>query len=75
MPRTRGVAATVGHGSPASFVLHAAPGHATGLHRRHPYAETFVIEGGEATFGVGDRTILAGPETLSSLRQKFRTSS
>jgi mannose-6-phosphate isomerase-like protein (cupin superfamily) len=45
------------HDSPVSFfVLHTAPGIGPELHR-HPYAETFVVEEGEATFTIGDETI------------------
>ena len=47
------------HAAPVSFfLLHAEPGAGPGLHR-HPYAETFVIEEGQATFTVGDETIEA----------------
>jgi quercetin dioxygenase-like cupin family protein len=47
------------HDSPVSFfVLHTAPGIGPGLHR-HPYAETFLVEEGEATFTVGEESIRA----------------
>lgn len=47
------------HGAPVSFfLLHTKPGDGPGLHR-HPYAETFVVQEGEATFTVGDDTIEA----------------
>ena len=49
----------VDHGAPVSFFLiHSEPGDGPELHR-HPYAETFVIEEGQATFTVGDDTIEA----------------
>jgi quercetin dioxygenase-like cupin family protein len=49
----------VDHEAPVSFFLiHSDPGDGPGLHR-HPYAETFVIEEGLATFTVGDETIVA----------------
>jgi quercetin dioxygenase-like cupin family protein len=40
------------------FLLHTPPGEGPGLHR-HPYAETFVLQEGQATFTVGDETIEA----------------
>jgi quercetin dioxygenase-like cupin family protein len=47
------------HDAPVSFFLmHARPGEGPDLHR-HPYAETFVIQEGTATFTVGDQTIEA----------------
>jgi mannose-6-phosphate isomerase-like protein (cupin superfamily) len=47
------------HGAPVSFfVVHARSGEGPDLHR-HPYAETFVIHEGQATFTVGDQTIEA----------------
>jgi quercetin dioxygenase-like cupin family protein len=47
------------HAAPVSFFLtHSEPGEGPGLHR-HPYAETFIIEEGQATFTVGDDTIEA----------------
>jgi mannose-6-phosphate isomerase-like protein (cupin superfamily) len=47
------------HASPVSFFLiHSEPGEGPELHR-HPYAETFVIEEGEATFTIGDATLRA----------------
>jgi quercetin dioxygenase-like cupin family protein len=47
------------HDAPVSFfLLHTSPGEGPGLHR-HPYAETFVIEEGEATFTIGESTIKA----------------
>jgi quercetin dioxygenase-like cupin family protein len=45
------------HASPVSFFLiHNEPGGGPGLHT-HPYAETFIIEEGQATFTVGEETI------------------
>lgn len=47
------------HAAPVSFFLtHSEPGEGPGLHH-HPYAETFIIEEGEATFTVGDDTVEA----------------
>ena len=47
------------HDAPVSFfLLHTKPGEGPGLHR-HPYAETFVVQEGEATFTVGDDQIEA----------------
>jgi quercetin dioxygenase-like cupin family protein len=40
------------------FLLHTKPGEGPGLHR-HPYAETFIVQDGEATFTVGEETIEA----------------
>ncbi len=49
----------VDHAAPVSFFLiHSDPGEGPELHR-HPYAETFVIEEGEATFTVGEEEIVA----------------
>jgi quercetin dioxygenase-like cupin family protein len=47
------------HGDvPFSIILvHAAPGAGPRLHR-HPYAEVFVVESGEATFQLGDDTMV-----------------
>jgi mannose-6-phosphate isomerase-like protein (cupin superfamily) len=44
------------HGDvPFSIILvHSAPGDEPNLHR-HPYAEVFVVESGQATFQIGDR--------------------
>ena len=41
------------------FLLHTRPGEGPGLHR-HPYAETFIVQEGHATFTVGEETIEAG---------------
>ena len=47
------------HHAPVSFFLtHSEPGEGPGLHH-HPYVETFIIEEGEATFTVGDDTVVA----------------
>jgi quercetin dioxygenase-like cupin family protein len=47
------------HAAPVSFFLiHSEPGEGPDLHR-HPYAETFIIEEGVATFTVGDDTVEA----------------
>ena len=47
------------HGEvPFSVILvHSEPGVGPKLHR-HPYAEVFVVESGQATFQLGDRTIV-----------------
>ena len=43
---------------PFSIILvHSSPGAGPKLHR-HPYAEVFVVEEGEATFRLGDRKIV-----------------
>jgi mannose-6-phosphate isomerase-like protein (cupin superfamily) len=43
---------------PFSIILvHAAPGVGPQLHR-HPYQEVFVVESGEATFQLGDDTLV-----------------
>jgi mannose-6-phosphate isomerase-like protein (cupin superfamily) len=49
------------HGDvPFSIILvHSAPGVGPRLHR-HPYAEVFVVESGQATFQLGDETIVVG---------------
>jgi quercetin dioxygenase-like cupin family protein len=50
----------IDHSAPISFfLLHTKPGAGPGLHR-HPYAETFVVQEGEAEFTVGDATFRAG---------------
>jgi quercetin dioxygenase-like cupin family protein len=47
------------HAAPVSFFLiHSEPGEGPGLHT-HPYAETFIVEEGRATFTVGDDTLEA----------------
>ena len=47
------------HAAPVSFfLLHTRPGEGPGLHH-HPYAETFIVQEGQATFTVGDETIEA----------------
>jgi mannose-6-phosphate isomerase-like protein (cupin superfamily) len=40
------------------ILVHSAPGVGPRLHR-HPYAEVFVVESGEATFQLGDQSFLA----------------
>jgi quercetin dioxygenase-like cupin family protein len=43
---------------PFSIILvHSAPGIGPKLHR-HPYAEVFVVESGQATFQLGDETVV-----------------
>lgn len=47
------------HDAPVSFfLLHTPPGEGPGPHL-HPYAETFIVQEGQATFTVGDDTIEA----------------
>ena len=49
------------HGSPVSFFLtRHPPGAGVPLHR-HPYAETFIVQEGAATFRVGEETVEAEP--------------
>jgi len=45
------------HGAvPFSVILvHSAPGDGPRVHR-HPYAEVFIVESGQATFTIGDET-------------------
>ena len=47
------------HGDvPFSVILvHSQPGVGPRLHR-HPYAEVFIVEAGEATFQLGDQTVV-----------------
>lgn len=47
------------HGDvPFSVILvHSRPGVGPKLHR-HPYAEVFVVESGQATFEIGDETVV-----------------
>ncbi len=47
------------HGDvPFSIILvHSQPGVGPKLHR-HPYAEVFIVESGEATFQLGDETVV-----------------
>jgi mannose-6-phosphate isomerase-like protein (cupin superfamily) len=43
---------------PFSVILvHSRPGVGPRVHR-HPYAEVFLVESGEATFRIGDRTVV-----------------
>ena len=45
-------------GVPVSLILvHSAPGAGPAVHR-HPYAEVFVVESGQATFQLGERRIV-----------------
>ena len=39
------------------ILVHSAPGVGPKLHR-HPYAEVFVVEAGQATFRIGDETVV-----------------
>jgi hypothetical protein len=46
------------HDVPFSIILiHSRPGVGPKLHR-HPYAEVFVVESGQATFRIGDETLV-----------------
>jgi mannose-6-phosphate isomerase-like protein (cupin superfamily) len=48
------------HDVPFSVILvHSQPGVGPKLHR-HPYAEVFVVESGEATFRTGEDTVVVG---------------
>ena len=49
------------HGDvPFSIILvHSPPGAGPKVHR-HPYAEVFIVESGEATFRLGDQTRVVG---------------
>ncbi len=50
-----------GHEQGASvsfFLSHGDPGDGPSLHR-HPYEEIFIVQGGEATFTLGEETIEA----------------
>jgi quercetin dioxygenase-like cupin family protein len=49
------------HGDvPFSIILvHSQPGMGPKLHR-HPHAEVFVVEAGQATFRIGDRSLVVG---------------
>ena len=48
------------HDVPVSmFLVHSPPGNGPSLHR-HPYPELFIVQGGQATFRVGDDEIVAG---------------
>lgn len=52
------------HDVPVSmFLVHSQPGKGPSLHR-HPYAELFVVESGEATFRIGDDQIVADAGTI-----------
>ena len=61
LPRTKHAHEFVGaeHGDvPFSIILvHAAPGAGPRLHQ-HPYPEVFVVESGEASFQLGDDTMV-----------------
>ena len=49
----------VEHAAPVSFfLLHTQPGEGPSLHH-HPYAETFIIQEGQATFTIGEETVEA----------------
>ena len=48
------------HGAPFSIILvHSRPGVGPRVHR-HPYVEAFIVEAGEATFRIGDDTLVVG---------------
>lgn len=61
LPHVRGAHRFAGaeHGDvPFSLILiHAPPGSGPALHR-HPYLEAWVVQSGEATFRLGDRTLV-----------------
>ncbi len=62
LPHTRHAHEFIGadHGEvPFSIILvHSAPGAGPKLHR-HPYAEVFVVEAGQATIRLGDEEVVA----------------
>jgi mannose-6-phosphate isomerase-like protein (cupin superfamily) len=41
------------------ILVHSLPGVGPKLHR-HPYPEVFIVEAGEATFRIGDETMIVG---------------
>jgi len=46
------------HGAPFCVILvHSQPGVGPRVHR-HPYVEAFIVEAGEATFRIGDETVV-----------------
>lgn len=46
---------------PVSFILvHSPPGSKPVALHRHPYAEVFIVQAGEATFTVGRETVVVG---------------
>ena len=53
------------HGDvPFSLILvHSQPGVGPKLHR-HPYPEVFIVESGQATFRIGDETMVIGERHL-----------
>lgn len=56
------------YGSEVSFfVVDTDPGTGPGLHR-HPYSETWVVLGGEATITLGDETVVAHEGDVAVVR-------
>jgi len=46
------------HGAPITFFwVRSPPGHGPRLHR-HPYMEVFIVDEGQATFTLGDKTVM-----------------
>lgn len=41
------------------ILVHSRPGVGPKLHR-HPYPEVFIVESGQATFRIGERTVVVG---------------
>ena len=55
---------TFGADGVSVILVSMAPGHGVRLHR-HPYAEIFVVEDGEATFSAGDATeVVSAPRVV-----------
>jgi len=49
------------HGAPVSMIfVHTRPGSEPTRPHRHPYAEVWIVEEGEATFEIGDHQLVAG---------------
>jgi quercetin dioxygenase-like cupin family protein len=53
------VGAEHGDADASLILVDAPPGHRVSLHR-HPYAELFVVQEGQATFTAGDEEIVVG---------------
>ena len=64
------------HGDvPFSVILvHSRPGVGPKVHR-HPYPEVFIVESGQATFRIGDDSVVVEAGTWWSARPARRTAS
>ena len=61
--------------TPFSIILvHSRPGVGPKLHR-HPYAEVFIVESGQATFQIGDETLVVDGGHVVSARPARHTAS